>query len=917
MHNNAQSRVSTLSRILDYINRAIDKLEQDPNLSSPSHEQSFEATGSNETVNGASGRNFSSGLLQPASSITEIGIVALSDNQPDGDLNLLEQLNMDLPDSLFSSTGENNVVINLSNLGNPTADQSSTTTTTNSTSASATNQTPNINVGATAQQPTQTSMLNNLIGSLTRGIIGQSIGQTLNIPFSSINIQPNSTNNSTASERNRTGSGSSSATANNSDAATNNQQSQQNTTQQTNRNSRLTWTEYAEILNNVKQTQERFNPHFASFQQSLLQRHGSLSQQEAEEEQAKYRLVARCLHHLAHVYHLLSDFYVNYTHQQDEHVQVFEQLNVSPFLRRGASPMSNRTLILGSGFLNDLGTPNVNPSGTANPTAGTANVNPQRSTTSEQQPQTNSATTSIILGPAILNNLGNSNANQPQTNSTTSSTIASSLPSSFMFVPNVNQTESPNNNGSNTTSTTTTNNSRRTLSSLFAPSPSATTQNNNNNGNTNRSSSSETRNRSIEQGILQSLFGTSLPNLSGSNVQIISGQPRPVNSTSISNNIPGATSISIIQTIGMAPSRVGSSQPQTDQTSQSNNQQQQPPPQQTTNTNSQQPIAANLQNLFNFGTSAGSARSNAQQGVFSNNNVYRHVRNFDPHLPCTSNWLIPEVRGRLEVEMNMNIDAVDLAALGRFGSNNQNVFNNNTDSNHLSNNTSARRNLDLRTQQPSASSDLDALELFNEIKKLFSSYLERDELLRRIDSLPRCADNSLSSFIDSMNILNLVSKNKSNITLELFMILAQKISVTEFLKIILMKDFTCLNRAQDLMVSYARTNLLFSTEEPFDTSSCVDDLLKMWKKVLLSSFNELEFSERTFSALMSELRANLSVFLRTFTLTFNNSVLNSSFAYTIYIAIRRLFLDFHTSLSQMFRSPNNVMRAYKNILVST
>lgn len=293
-------------------------------------------------------------------------------------------------------------------------------------------------------------------------------------------------------------------------------------------------------------------------------------------------------------------------------------------------------------------------------------------------------------------------------------------------------------------------------------------------------------------------------------------------------------------------------------------------------------------------------------------------------------------RGRLEVEMTLNVNpSFDLTSNPLRSTSNQTTTNNNNNNNN-SNNTNTESNssssfasttrtarnsqtdnLRSRQQQTNTSLDLETLELFNEIRLLFSSYLEKDELIRRIENLPLSANNSLSSFIDSMKISKLFSKDKSNITLELFLILAQKISVVEFLKIIFMQEFKCLNRAQDSMVNYARTNLLFSTTEPFDTSSCVDDLIKIWKKVLLNSFNELEFSERTFSALMSELRRNLSVFLRTFTRTFNNNDEQSSFAFLIYSAIQRLFLDFHTSLSQMFRNPNNLMRAYKNILVST
>ena len=194
--------------------------------------------------------------------------------------------------------------------------------------------------------------------------------------------------------------------------------------------------------------------------------------------------------------------------------------------------------------------------------------------------------------------------------------------------------------------------------------------------------------------------------------------------------------------------------------------------------------------------------------------------------------------------------------------------------------------------------------------------------MRRIDRLPRLANDSLSSFIDAMKILDpLLSGGKSNITLELFYILAHKISVVEFLKIIFMQDFQCLDRAKHSLITYARNNLLFNSEEPFDMSSCVDELLKIWREVLRSSLNELngEFSERTFLALLSELRQNLSVLMRTVARSNAQSNYGSdgtSFAASLYSAVQRLFADFHTSLSQMFRNPVNVMRAYKNILVS-
>lgn len=274
-------------------------------------------------------------------------------------------------------------------------------------------------------------------------------------------------------------------------------------------------------------------------------------------------------------------------------------------------------------------------------------------------------------------------------------------------------------------------------------------------------------------------------------------------------------------------------------------------------------------------------------------------------------------RGRLEVDLQIPTNiAPDL-----FRPNESN------DSAPTSNQTvttataQAARERSSTDQQSSTSTNVEAAELFDNLKRLFSQYFERDELLRRIDRLPRLANDSLSSFIDAMKILDPLSGGRSNITLELFYILAHKISVVEFLKIIFMQDFQCLDRAKHSMITYARNNLLFNSEQPFDMSSCVDELLKIWRDVLTSSLNELngEFSERTFLALLSELRKNLSVLMRTVARSNvqSQNYVNEgdSFAAALYSAVQRLFADFHTSLSQMFRNPVNVMRAYKNILV--
>ena len=512
---------------------------------------------------------------------------------------------------------------------------------------------------------------------------------------------------------------------------------------------------------------------------------------------------------------------------------------------------------------------------------------------------------------------------------------------------------SPNSTAAGTT--TTTGQQNNTTSS-----PAATTE---------RTSSTTTTTTTIgsnrpernSSSMFQNMFGASLPNLSSNN-----GQSNNLLNTSFIIHQPSTV---IVHT---NRSRNASGN-QTQQQQQSNNQQQQAA--------SAAVAAANsLQDLFNFGSrSTTQARMNDESSSNqSNNNLnnqqlptappppqsnntqsnftvpplptarnftssqrvrnlpmnsgfpYSYIYNFDPHLQCTSPWLIPEIRGRLEVDLQIpNTDLFTTTTTRPTATTNSStnpVMDAETRNaydlaSRMVRNSSTRGNSDLRHQQRQqrSSANLEEIELLNDLKRLFSSYLENDELIRRIDELPRLANNSLSSFIDSMNILDLVSRGKSNITLELFMILAQEISISEFLKIIFTNEHKCLNRAKDSMISYARTNLLFNNEEPFDTSKCVDELLKIWKKVLTSSLDELknEFTERTFSALLSELRANLSVFLRTFTRTFNNENENenNSFASSLYFAIQRLFIDFHSSLTQMFRNPGNVMRAYKNILI--
>ena len=327
MHSNAESRIQNITRILGFINRAIDKLEQDPNLPSPSYEhQNFENSTSSTADNNLTlnGNNLLSDHLQTftqsIAEVTEVGILAVgNDNraiplQPNQ--NFLNQLSADITEFLFNSNGQNRQnsnIINIGSIGDMNNTNSATTATNNTQSTTNTNANNQTTTTPSTNQ-SSTSSLGNFIGSLTQNIIGSSLGNFANnitsmtVPTINISTQSNSNNNlSTASvnsnEQNRT---STRAAAENSTTTTT-ASNQNNASIAATRNRRITWAEYAGVLDNVRQTQERFAPHFNSFQQSLLQRHGSLSASQAEEEQSKYRLIARCMHHISHVYHMCSE----------------------------------------------------------------------------------------------------------------------------------------------------------------------------------------------------------------------------------------------------------------------------------------------------------------------------------------------------------------------------------------------------------------------------------------------------------------------------------------------------------------------------------------------------------------------------------------------------------------------------------
>ena len=648
VHNRAESRIQNITRILGYVNRAIDKLERDPNVASPSYDQ-VNFDGSND--NSASGGLFADNIV--TQSITEVGIL-LPDNQvipPQPNSNFLNQLSQDITDFLFNG-------------GQATAGsrQSSNAT---STSSNATNQ------PASAGQPS----LGTLIGSLTQGIIGGSLGNftSMGIPTSvnissSSNAQPTSisspasTNSSDSGQRPASGRSAEQTHSTNGSTARNQSggTASSSTTPSTRR--RVTWSEFADVLKNVQRTQERFTPHFNSFQQSLLQRHGSLSASQAEEEQVKYRLIARCMHHLAHVWHMCSDIHINYTHQQDQTIQVFVPLMRRPTYHPPATAeivMTTGSINLGGGLL-----PTSMTSGSA--TNNQSNANAAATNTS-------SSNTSAGI------NISNANARHRLSelrerrvrNETTMN--ASSLPNNFATSSINVQTESPISSGNNSQTATINSNGRREspwfVFSNQAPAPAQ--QSGATSSERTASSASDRVSETRSGNMFQNMFGASLPNLASNNLAA-NGQ---VNSN---------TSVISLTTI----------QPTTVIVSRSRNASGNQP--QASNNGSQQSAINSLRDLFNLGSRPSTAqqpaagqRTDADRESSASNNgsnqnasrnpnqqqqpsssffrmspitqtnqrprqaagnsiapgfPYSYIYNFDPHLPCSSTWIIPEIR---------------------------------------------------------------------------------------------------------------------------------------------------------------------------------------------------------------------------------------------------------------------------------
>lgn len=671
VHNRAESRIQNAMRILGYINRAIDKLEQDPNVASPSYDQ-MNFDGSND--NAASGGLFPENIV--TQSITEVGIL-LPDSQgipPQPNSNFLNQLSQDITDFLFNVNG-----------AQATASRQSSNATNTSTSSSS-----NASNAANANQQTSSSAnggqpsLGTLIGSLTQGIIGGSLGNfssmgiptSVNISSSSSNAQPTSisspaaaaaaaTNSSEQAQAQQSASGRSSEPNSSTNAASASNQSGAAASAQASNRRRVTWAEFADVLKNVQRTQERFTPHFNSFQQSLLQRHGSLSASQAEEEQAKYRLIARCMHHLAHVWHMCSDIHINYTHQQDQTIQVFE-----PLMRRPAyHAPATAEIVMTTGSIN-LGAGGLLSTAAAAPTSSANNPN----NLSSANAATTNSSSSGRTGAGI--NISNADARQRlnevrerrMRNAATMN--ASSLPNNLTTTSSINvQTESPISSGNNSQTATTNSNGRRESpwfvfsNQTAAPQQSAS-------GGANSSSertASSVSNRTVEArpSMFQNMFGASLPNLASNN---LNANGQPISNTSV-------ISLTTLQPTTVIVSRSRNA---------SGNQ-----PQQSQNGAGQQSAINSLRDLFNFGSrpsaaqpaqaqrtnidressAASSNNASSQAGNSSNQNnpqssssffrmppiartsqrprqpagnpigpgfPYSYIYNFDPHLPCTS-----------------------------------------------------------------------------------------------------------------------------------------------------------------------------------------------------------------------------------------------------------------------------------------
>lgn len=642
VHNRAESRIQNITRILGYINLAIDKLEQDPNVASPSYDQmSFD--GSND--NAASGGLFPENIV--TQSITEVGILLPESQaiptQPSS--NFLNQLSQDITDFLFNgaqATGGSR-------------QSNATHTSASSNAANAGQQT-----SSNGAQPS----LGTLIGSLTQGIIGGSLNSftSMGIPTSvniSSNAQPTSISSSANSGERQAQQPASSRSSQQPNSSTNGAGSQAAAGAQPSNRRRVTWAEFADILKNVQRTQERFTPHFNAFQQSLLQRHGSLSASQAEEEQARYRLIARCMHHLAHVWHTCSDIHINYTHQQDQAIQVFEPLHMRrPTYHAPATAeivMTTGSINLGGGLLS---TAAATAAATANAASNATN------------PSANAAATNTSSSARTGTNPSNADVRR-----TRNDAPVSSLPNNLISTASINvQTESPISSGNNSQTATTNSNGRRESPWFVFSNQTVTPQPSASGGSSERTASSASNRPETRPSMFQNMFGASLPNLAtGAN-----GQP--------SSN----TSVISVTTL----------QPTTVIVSRSRNASGNQPQQSQNDAAGQQSAINSLRDLFNFGsrsstgqpaaasrtnvnresTSAATAASNntsSQTGNSSNQSnpqssssffrmptisqtsqrprpaagdpigagfPYSYIYNFDPHMPCTSTWLVPEIR---------------------------------------------------------------------------------------------------------------------------------------------------------------------------------------------------------------------------------------------------------------------------------
>lgn len=650
VHNRAESRIQNITRILGYVNRAIDKLEQDPNVASPSYDQmSFD--GSND--NSASGGLFPENIV--TQSITEVGIL-LPDNQvipPQPSSNFLNQLSQDITDFLFNG-------------GQATSGSRQSNASSTSTSSNATNQ----QASGNGVPPS----LGTLIGSLTQGIIGSSLSNFTSMGPTSVNFssssstQPTSISSSASTNSGEQARGRSAeansatngSTASNQSAASNRR--------------RVTWAEFADVLQKVQRTQERFTPHFNSFQQSLLQRHGSLSAAQAEENQVKYRLIARCMHHMAHVWHAASDIYINYTHQQDQTIQVFESVVRRPAYHAPATAeivMTEGSINLGAGGL--LAASTTGASSASNPTSLSS---------------TNTATTNTGSRAVAGINMSNADARQrlnevrERRMRNTATMNASSLPNNFATSSINVQTESPISSGNNSQTATTNSNGRRESPWFVFSNQTTAPQQSGANSSERTASSASGRAPETRSSVLQNIFGASLPNLTSANGQpqsntsvfslttlqpmIISRSRNASGNQPASNNGSQQSAINSLRDLFNFGSRPSTGQQSTGQ--QSTGQQsagQQSAGQRNVDressgaTSSSSNGSGQNNNSSNQNSQQSSStqffrmppitRTNQQPRQFAANPIgsgfpYSYINHFDPHLPCTSNWLIPEIR---------------------------------------------------------------------------------------------------------------------------------------------------------------------------------------------------------------------------------------------------------------------------------